>query len=141
MSYQPVNSIFEVDFEQRELVNRKNGTRTALEPRLAKVLRLLMGKPGCIINRREIIDQIWGNYESGDELLTHSISMLRKCLNDTSIIKTIPKQGYIFTGQVPPPVEQKKWSYQSINKYHVWSLFIFFLILVMIKGIFWPHHH
>ena len=140
MSYQQINSNFEVDFEQRELINTTTKSKTTLEPRLAKVLQLLMGKPGCLLSRQEIIDRIWGNYESGDELLTHSISLLRKQLNDNNIIKTIPKQGYIFIGQEPELVNHKKWFHLAINKYHVWSLFIVLLIIIILKGIFWPHH-
>ncbi len=140
MLYYQINANFEVDFERSELVNRKTKTRTTLEPRLAKVLHLLVQRQGQLLSRKEIIDKIWGSYESGDELLTHTISLLRKQLNDNKIIKTVPKKGYIFIGSAPEVVSRKKWFHLPINKYHVWSLFILLLFLITLKGIFWPHH-
>jgi DNA-binding winged helix-turn-helix (wHTH) protein len=141
MASENVNTQYEINFETQELVHRKTGLKTKLEPRLTKLLQILMNRQGVLVNRQEIIKSIWGNYESGDELLTHSVSLLRKHLEDSNVIKTIPKKGYIFIGNQStlksPSVKSQS---HAISKYHVWALFILLLILLVIKNIFWPHH-
>ncbi|HZY40212.1 MAG TPA: winged helix-turn-helix domain-containing protein, partial [Mucilaginibacter sp.] len=66
-----------------------------LEPRLMKLLCLLVSNRGCLVCREEIIEKIWNGYGGGDDGLTQAISFLRKILNDTDkkIIETVPKGG------------------------------------------------
>jgi DNA-binding winged helix-turn-helix (wHTH) protein len=73
-----------------------------LEPRLMKLLCLLVGNRGKLVTREEIVAKIWNGYGGGDEGLTQAISFLRKALNDTNkeIIETVAKGGYIFRGNV-----------------------------------------
>lgn len=141
MASEHVTNRYEIDFATQELVHRETGLKTKLEPRLTKLLQILMSRKGTLVNRQEIINLIWGNYESGDELLTHSVSLLRKQLEDSNIIKTIPKKGYIFIGEQStlksPSVKSQS---HTITKYHIWGLFLLLLILLVIKNIFWPHH-
>ncbi len=73
-----------------------------LEPRLMKLLCLLLEKRGQTVTRDEIINDIWKGYGGGDDGLTQAVSFLRKVLNDTdkTLIETVPKTGYIFNGEV-----------------------------------------
>lgn len=91
-----INESFTV-MPQSNLINELK-----LEPRLMKLLCLLVANPGNLITREEIIEKIWQGYGGGDEGLTQAISFLRKILNDTTrtIIETVPKSGYIFHGKI-----------------------------------------
>ncbi|CAN5158443.1 hypothetical protein BH09BAC6_BH09BAC6_12160 [soil metagenome] len=72
-----------------------------IEPRLMKLLCLLVSHSGKLVTREEIVEKIWDGYGGGDEGLTQAISFLRKLLNDKdkTIIETVPKSGYIFRGK------------------------------------------
>jgi len=83
-------------------LNNQFSSAIKLEPRLMKLLCLLVDNRGKLVTREEIIEKIWNGYGGGDEGLTQAISFLRKALNDTNkeIIETVPKGGYIFRGNV-----------------------------------------
>ena len=69
-----------------------------LEPRVMRVLVCLAEKRGEIVSREQLIEQVWEGTFVTDEVLTQSVSELRKALGegpkDPRFIQTIPKQGY-----------------------------------------------
>ena len=95
---------------ERYLVNQHTMTVTdthgniniKLEPRHMKLLFLFTEHAGVLISREKIINDIWDNYGGADEGLNQAVSFLRKTLNDSdkTLIKTIPKNGYIFDARV-----------------------------------------
>jgi DNA-binding winged helix-turn-helix (wHTH) protein len=80
---------------EKNLINQ-----TKLEPRIMKLLCLLIENRGMLVTRDTIVEKIWSGYPGGIDGLTQAISFLRKILNDSEkkIISTIPKSGYIFNG-------------------------------------------
>ncbi len=100
-----------------------------IEPRLMKLLCLLMENRKKLVSREHIIETIWNGYGGGGEGLTQGISLLRKIFKDgdKKIIETIPKSGYIFNA----PVEKIDTAPKlSVNKFwlerrtYVWSIAI-----------------
>ncbi|MEO9484781.1 MAG: winged helix-turn-helix domain-containing protein [Ekhidna sp.] len=89
-----ITSQLELLVDRNELKDRTSGESIYLEPRLSKILIILLKHRGRVVTREFLIDAIWGNYNSGQELLTHSISMLRKKIGN-DLIKTIPTKGYV----------------------------------------------
>lgn len=75
-------------------------TETCLEPRIMRLLVLLCSKPGDVILKSTLIATIWASKHINEEGLTKAISVLRKALEDPQLIKTVPKQGYTFQGEV-----------------------------------------
>jgi len=91
---------FELDPEKGEL--RKNGHPVRLAPQPMKVLALLASRPGELVTREEIREQIWGgetfvDFEQG---LNHCINQVRAALGDDSaaarFVETVPRRGYRF---------------------------------------------
>ncbi len=84
---------------QREL-NRisKNNKSIQLEPKVMEVLVFLAGKPGEVLSRQDFHEAIWPGTFVGNEVLTYSISELRRAFEDNArnprIIQTIPRRGY-----------------------------------------------
>ncbi len=78
--------------------------RHRLEPKVMEVLCVLAGRPGEVISRQELIDEVWGVEYGADESLTRAISLLRGVLNADkdlhSVIETIPKRGYRLAAEV-----------------------------------------
>lgn len=127
-----INSKLRLLTERNEIINLENGGRTHIEPRLTRILELLLSNQGRVVSRAIIIQSIWGNYNSGEELLTHSISMIRKKIGDDTI-KTIPKKGYLIesNGLVEPKAAIKN------QLYYLWLILpLGFIVLRLIFG----HH-
>src|SRR5579872_2488279 len=93
-----VNGRFEVDPLRNEIIDRQTGKLNRLEPRLMKLLCLLIELEGKAVSRKTIIKEVWNDYPGGDEGLNQAISVLRKLLDDGEkrIIETLPKIGYCF---------------------------------------------
>lgn len=75
-----------------------DGATHHLEPRLMAVLTLLAQRPGQVVTRAQLLDEVWNGDRAGDESLTQAISGLRSILGDSprspTFIQTIPKTGY-----------------------------------------------
>lgn len=78
--------------------------RHRLEPKVMEVLCALADRPGEVISRQELIDEVWGVEHGADESLTRAISLLRGVLNTDkdlhSVIETIPKRGYRLAAEI-----------------------------------------
>ena len=70
----------------------------SVEPKVMAVLYQLLLRPGQVISRDELINEVWGGVYPTDEGLTRNISTLRRLLRridaDRDYIETIPKRGY-----------------------------------------------
>lgn len=85
---------------------RKSGHALRLQPQPAKVLALLVSRPGELMLREEFEKEIWGSntfvdFERG---LNFSISQLRATLGDDpetpKYVETVPRRGYRFVAPV-----------------------------------------
>lgn len=95
---------------------------------------LLLEARGKVVSRNELINKIWGNYNSGEQLLTHSIAMLRKVVGKDQI-KTIPKTGYIIE------CEGSQWYFVLHSAFQSKTLFwMTILIMYLIIRLSFPHH-
>jgi DNA-binding winged helix-turn-helix (wHTH) protein/TolB-like protein len=69
-----------------------------LTPVNMKVLVTLLKRPGEVISRADIYQQVWGNQVVSDDTLTRAISDIRAVFKSLAIeiklIETIPKKGY-----------------------------------------------
>lgn len=77
---------------------RKNGTAVQLEPKIMQVLLRLAEAPGEVLSKDELIKAVWADTFVTDDVLTRSISELRKVLQDDpkqpKFIETISRAGY-----------------------------------------------
>ena len=60
-----------------------------LEPRLADLLEAFCARPGEVIGRDTLLDEVWGD-EGSDEALTQAISRLRQMLGETQPLASKP---------------------------------------------------
>jgi DNA-binding winged helix-turn-helix (wHTH) protein len=81
-----------------------NGEDAHLEPLQARLLTFFIEQQGNVVNAQQIADSVWDRSHVSDNLVRQVISLLRSQLQDKtrpySIIKTIPKQGYLFNIEV-----------------------------------------
>jgi TolB-like protein/DNA-binding winged helix-turn-helix (wHTH) protein/Tfp pilus assembly protein PilF len=69
-----------------------------LEPKVMQVLLQLARQPGQVVSKEKLLQSVWADTFVTEDVLTRSISALRKVFDDNSrhprIIETIPKSGY-----------------------------------------------
>lgn len=111
-----INNRFEVNPGKHEVLDTVTNQCNHLEPRLMRLLCLLVEQRGKVVSRELIIRDIWNDYPGANDGLNQAISFLRKELadNNKEIIKTLPKAGYQFSGlisevtELPLPANSKK---------------------------------
>jgi serine/threonine-protein kinase len=74
----------------------RNGETTQIEPKVMRVLVCLAERAAQVVTREELLTAVWGDVFVSEQVLSRSISELRKVLADDAktIIETIPKTGY-----------------------------------------------
>lgn len=131
-----INSRFLVDQKKNEVWDKEKSQGTRLEPRLMKLLCLLVERNGELVTREYIVKEIWNEYPGANEGLNQAISFLRKQLADDSkeIIKTSPKVGYSFQATilwVSENVPDKKSEYRWTRLIAVGFLSLFLLLFIL----------
>jgi len=85
----------------------KNGKSSRVGPNVIEVLLYLVRNRGEIVSREEIFASVWPGIAVSDDVLTQSITALRKAFEDSSrnsrIIRTYPKRGYALIADVSKP--------------------------------------
>lgn len=95
---------FVADLATERLWNR--GTRIRLTGQPWQILTVLLARPGEIVSREQLRQQIWGDgtFVDYEHSLNAAMNRLRRALNDTAefprYITTVPGQGYRFIGVV-----------------------------------------
>lgn len=89
-----------LDLERGCLVLSDN--EIALRPKTFAVLRYLVENCGRLVSKEELFRAVWPNVAVTDDTLVQSIGELRRAIRDhgAKIIKTIPRRGYRFEGEV-----------------------------------------
>src|SRR5579871_2052032 len=96
--------VFETDLRSGEL--RKCGIRIKLQSQPFKLLAILLSRPGEIVSREELQQQIWGSETvvNFDRSLGTAVNKVREALGDSAehprYIETLAKRGYRFIAPV-----------------------------------------
>ncbi len=98
--------IFELDAESGEL--RRHGLKVRLPDQAFQILRLLLARPGEVVTREELLQQLWTSdtFVDFDVGLNSAIRKLREALDDSAenprFVETLPRRGYRFIASVTP---------------------------------------
>ena len=95
--------VYELDRDAMEL--RKHGVPIRLQEQPLRVLAMLAERPGEVISREQLQEQIWGNtFVDFDQSLNKAVNRVREALNDNAgtpqYIETVPRRGYRFIAPV-----------------------------------------
>jgi DNA-binding winged helix-turn-helix (wHTH) protein/Tol biopolymer transport system component len=98
---------FRLDAQERLLIH--HGKPVPLAPKAFEVLLLLVENAGRLVDKDDLIKQVWADTVVEEGNLTKHISLLRKVLgeaeNGQEYISTVPKRGYRFVGRVTEVME------------------------------------
>src|SRR5712691_2212546 len=95
---------FEYDAPSGQL--RKHGSLVRLQGQPLQILSVLVNRPGQIVSRDELRQQLWGATTFGDfeQGLNSAVNKLRQALGDSAdqprYIETVPGSGYRFLAPV-----------------------------------------
>src|SRR5579872_358157 len=98
--------IFELDVRAGEL--RRNGLKIKLQDQPLQVLVLLLKRPGEVVTREEVRNQLWpaDTFVDFDHSLNAAIRRLRDALGDSAenpkFAETVARRGYRFLAPVSP---------------------------------------
>jgi adenylate cyclase len=123
---------------------QEGGSDRELRPKAFDVLRHLVEQAGRLVTKDELVETVWPNVIVNDDALAQCIRDIRKVLGDNGdrFIKTVPRRGYIFVGDVervvdaspimrqPPPI-----AWRSRGRVPV--LAAVGVLLVLGLGMFW----
>jgi TolB-like protein/Flp pilus assembly protein TadD len=75
-----------------------------LRPKAFDTLLYLVGRHGHTVGKDELLDAVWPGTFVSDAVLTHCVAEVRRALQDdptsSRYIRTLPKVGYAFVGEV-----------------------------------------
>src|SRR5215831_17109238 len=93
---------FRLDLSERILL--RNGKAVPLAPKVFETLVILVENSGHILDKDELLKELWPDTFVEENNLAQNIFQLRKALENGSsgnqFIETIPKRGYRFTAEV-----------------------------------------
>jgi len=93
---------FRVVAREKQLLS--DGKQVPLPPKALDTLLLLLENRGQLVSKEEFLKRVWNDNFIEEVVLAHSISQLRKGLEDQKgaplFIETIPKRGYKFIAPV-----------------------------------------
>src|SRR5438552_15017001 len=96
--------VYTVDLQACEL--RKLGSRIVLQERPFQLLLALLQRPGDVVTREELRQQLWpdGTFVDFDHNISSAVNKLRTALSDSakhpSYVETVGRHGYRFIGDV-----------------------------------------
>lgn len=94
------------EFEPRNGILRRHGKQVRLPPQPARILEILVTRPGEVVTREELRQQVWGqdtfvDFEHG---LNYSVRRIRMALHDDAkkprYVETLSRRGYRFIGLI-----------------------------------------
>jgi DNA-binding winged helix-turn-helix (wHTH) protein/dipeptidyl aminopeptidase/acylaminoacyl peptidase len=94
------------EFDRLNRLLYRDGAELALPPRAVGVLSCLIDRPGQIVPKQVLLDEVWKDANVTETSLTEAVSLLRQALLDDpqrpTFIQTVPRRGYRFVATARP---------------------------------------
>ncbi|MBK8466693.1 MAG: PD40 domain-containing protein [Chloracidobacterium sp.] len=128
---------FLLDTKEKVLV--KDGKPLPVTPKAFLLLSILVENHGLLVEKNDLISQVWPDSFVEEGNLTFTIGLLRKTLGDDSrkprFIETVPRRGYRFIAEISEaPVEiatQPRVIEQPTTKYRRYAAFAALCIFLL----------
>lgn len=102
MIYQSLNYLID---DQALTIHAPSGERLTIRPKTCQLLVLLLNHAGQAVSKQQLLESIWQGTVVSDQVIFQSINEIRQLFSE-DVIKTIPKQGYIWLPTVTKEVTQ-----------------------------------
>ena len=91
-------------FDREQSVLSQDGKPLSLPPKALKLLSVLLENHGRIVEKEELLREVWLDTFVEEGNITYTVRLLRKILSDNpqqpAFIETVPKRGYRFIAEV-----------------------------------------
>lgn len=102
--HQKVYRLENVEIDVSRLSLKRDGEARHLRPQPFQVLIYLLEQRERVVTKKELMDRVWGDTAVGDNALEQCLAEIRRVIGDDSrqprFIKTVPRVGYRFIGEV-----------------------------------------
>src|SRR5215469_5299262 len=92
------------DFDVDEAVLSHDGKPLPLPPKAVKLLSVLLENRGRIVEKQDLLREVWDGAFVEEGNITYTVRLLRKTLSDDpqahKYIETVSKRGYRFVAEV-----------------------------------------
>ncbi|BBN82201.1 hypothetical protein PA25_21860 [Pseudoalteromonas sp. A25] len=100
-------------------IKTHSGDNVSIRPKTCQLLVLLLKNAGQPVSKQTILAKVWSNSVVADQVVFQSINELRQLFNNEEVIKTIPKQGYVWL----PAVTAAATATHKVARYsHLWLI-------------------
>jgi TolB-like protein len=105
----PVRSValrsYKVDLVHHALLN-ETGAVVELRPQALDLLCLLASHAGKVMEKQELLNQVWKGLFVTDDSLVQAVGDIRRAIDDQAhqIIRTVPRRGYRLIEHFPDPL-------------------------------------
>ncbi len=93
---------FQVDIAEHSLL--RDGKPVSLTPKVFDLLKVLVQNNGRLVEKDELLKEVWPDSFVEEGNLNRNVSILRKVLGEDATgkpyIETVPKRGYRFVASV-----------------------------------------
>ena len=109
-------------FDAERMVLSSNGRIVSIPPKALKTLLTLVERPGIIVSKQELMEEVWPDSFVEEGNLTQNIFLLRRELGrtveDEDYIQTLPKRGYRITVpvQIISPKSQEGQAPKTVSR-------------------------
>src|SRR5438552_2435431 len=86
--------------DTRERVLLREGSPLPLKPKVYETLLALISRSGHVVDKEELMRQVWPDVAVEENNLTGNIYALRRAFAEYDCIETVPRRGYRFTAEV-----------------------------------------
>ena len=106
----PVRARFDgFELDEANALLMRNGQPVALAPRPFSLLCALVRRPGLLVTKDTLLDEVWGHQFYSDSVLKTAVSEVRTVLDDDPgaprFIETVSRRGYRFIATTARIVE------------------------------------
>lgn len=86
--------------EQKLTVTTLDGELINIRPKTCQFLLVLLKSAGSPVSKQRLLSEVWSDSVVEDQIVFQSVNELRQKFKNKDIIKTIPKQGYVWVNDV-----------------------------------------
>lgn len=126
---------YRIDLARRALTGERG--EAALSPLACRFLGVLAGRPGQVVSRTELIDDLWsGNHLVGEPALNRLVSETRRTARtagEKDLIETVQKSGYRLVGPAAAALAPVAVDREKLLRWGFWLL----AFVIVVVGLNW----
>ena len=112
-------------------VTNADGANLNIRPKTFQLLQLLVSTAGKPVSKQTLLETVWAESVVSEQVVFQSINEIRQLFADSSVIKTIPKQGYVWVPAVSVTEPAKPSVSKPKSVLAAWGIFAFVLLIAL----------